>query len=311
MMRFFIVDDDPAVRFMLAQIIEDEDLGEVAGEVEDGALVDGGVLALKKVDVVLIDLLMPRRDGIETVKSLSGSFDGLFVMISQVESKDLIGEAYAAGIEYYITKPVNRLEVIGVIRKVEQHLLLHQSIRDIRRSLSVIGMDPQQEKRSQGFGDRSLLSAANDVLSELGMLGESGSRDLLDMVQYLERWEKARGSDYAFPSLGEVFEEVALARLGASVSPADLRKEVKAAEQRVRRAVAEAQSHLASLGLIDYSHPKFEQYAASLFDLSEIRKKMKEMEEGDSSAAGSSVRTNTKKFVQGLYLESKRLISRM
>ncbi|MCZ8522616.1 MULTISPECIES: response regulator [Paenibacillus] len=308
-MRFYIVDDDPAVRFMLAQIIEDEDLGEVAGEAEDGALVDSSVLSLKKADVVLIDLLMPRRDGIETVKALTPGFDGLFVMISQVESKDLIAEAYAAGIEYYITKPVNRLEVIGVLRKVEQHLLLHQSIRDIRRSLSVIGMDTMQEKKSQGFGDRSLLSAAGDVLSDLGMLGESGSRDLLDMMQYLERWEKAGGPEPGFPSLGDVFHEVALARLGASVAPSDLRKEVKAAEQRVRRAVAEAQSHLASLGLIDYSHPKFEQYVASLFDLSEIRKKMKELESGEASAA-SSVRTNTKKFVQGLYLESKRLVSR-
>lgn len=31
-MRFYIVDDDPAVRSMLEQIIEDEDLGTIAGK---------------------------------------------------------------------------------------------------------------------------------------------------------------------------------------------------------------------------------------------------------------------------------------
>lgn len=45
-MRFFIADDDRAVRSILKQIIEDEDLGEVAGEAEDGCDLEGHVLNL-------------------------------------------------------------------------------------------------------------------------------------------------------------------------------------------------------------------------------------------------------------------------
>ena len=40
-MRFFIADDDRAVRSILKQIIEDEDLGEVAGEAEHGCDLEG------------------------------------------------------------------------------------------------------------------------------------------------------------------------------------------------------------------------------------------------------------------------------
>ncbi|PNB34871.1 transcriptional regulator, partial [Pseudomonas sp. GW456-E7] len=43
-MRFFIADDDRAVRSILRQIIEDEDLGEAAGEADDGSQVEGHML---------------------------------------------------------------------------------------------------------------------------------------------------------------------------------------------------------------------------------------------------------------------------
>lgn len=38
-------------------------------------------------------------------------------MVSQVESKELIAEAYSLGVEYYIIKPINRIEVLTVVRK--------------------------------------------------------------------------------------------------------------------------------------------------------------------------------------------------
>lgn len=43
-MCFFIVDDDCVVWLILRQIIEDEDFGEVVGEVDDGSQVEGYML---------------------------------------------------------------------------------------------------------------------------------------------------------------------------------------------------------------------------------------------------------------------------
>ena len=53
-------------------------------------------------------------------------------MISQVESKQLIGEAYTLGVEYYITKPLNKIEVVSVVRKVMERIRLERSIHDIQ-----------------------------------------------------------------------------------------------------------------------------------------------------------------------------------
>ncbi|GAA3325313.1 hypothetical protein GCM10020331_056680 [Ectobacillus funiculus] len=113
---------------MLAQIIEDENLGDIVGEAEDGSVLDENLIVLKYVDILFIDLLMPNRDGIETIRSLRGKFAGKIIMISQVESKELIGEAYSLGVEYYITKPINRVEVLTIIRNVIERIHLEKNL---------------------------------------------------------------------------------------------------------------------------------------------------------------------------------------
>ncbi|TGV06050.1 response regulator, partial [Mesorhizobium sp. M00.F.Ca.ET.186.01.1.1] len=68
MIRFFLIEDDAVVRRMLERIIADSGLGEIVGQASDGNCVS--IDQLYGVDVVLIDLLMPGLDGIQTIKKL-------------------------------------------------------------------------------------------------------------------------------------------------------------------------------------------------------------------------------------------------
>ncbi|CAH1196784.1 MULTISPECIES: response regulator [Paenibacillus] len=308
-MRYFIVDDDQGIRSMLGDIIEDEGLGEIAGESEDGMHVHAELLELNKVDILLIDLLMPQRDGIQTIRALGNRFGGKIVMISQIESKSMIGEAYSLGIEYYITKPLNRLEIVSVLRLVNERLRMQQSIQEIQRTLQGLTGIQGSERQSGQAAEKNITTAGHHLLSEMGMVGEAGSKDLLDMLEFLEETEteEHKLSPYMFPSLKDVFHNVALRKLGADASPAEINKEIKAAEQRVRRAIFQTLSHVVSLGLTDYTHPKFENYASKFFDFTEIRKKMLELQNNVEPSL-SQTRINTKKFVQVLYLEAKRLL---
>ena len=92
---------------------------------------------------------MPMRDGIETVRHIASSFTGKIIMISQVESKQLIGEAYTLGVEYYITKPLNKIEVVSVVRKVIERIRLERSIYDIQKSLNNVFQWEKQQMRSE------------------------------------------------------------------------------------------------------------------------------------------------------------------
>ena len=303
-LKFFIVDDSATIRVMLSNIIEEDGLGTVIGEAEDGSEVYADLLADQNIDILLIDLLMPNRDGIETVREIAPSFKGKIIMISQVETKEMIGEAYSLGIEHYITKPINRLEVTNILKKVSEHLRLENSLTDIQKSLNYLANHTQKNetitfKRSTR---NPIIQSGKNILMELGIIGDSGNKDLLDILMILTYLEKEGIRET--PSLKDLYEKSIEKRLGQSATPQDVKKEIKASEQRIRRAIHQALEHIASLGLTDYSNPKFENYSSSFFDYSQVRMKMLELE-GKITDNTSHSRINIKKFIQALYMEAK------
>ncbi|MGM0878574.1 MAG: response regulator [Bacillota bacterium] len=308
-MRFFITDDDCAIRSILSQIIEDEDLGEVVEEAEDGNLLEGHILNLKQIDILLIDLLMPIRDGIETIRHIKGTFSGKTIMISQVESKELIGEAYSLGIDHYITKPINRIEVLTVIRKVMERIYLERSINDIQTSLnSLLNLDQRKVEKSNTFNEKRILEVGDFLLAELGIVGENGHKDLIEILQYLFKYELTHTFEQHFPTLKDIFVQISKKKLGPLATQVDINREIKAAEQRIRRAINHSLNHFASLGLTDFSNPKFENYASKFFDFTVVHQRIKELQK-DSTIHPTQTRVNTKKFIQVFFHEVKCLNS--
>ncbi|MED3562866.1 response regulator [Bacillus xiapuensis] len=302
-MNFFIVDDAATIRGMLTNIIEEEGLGEVVGEASDGAEVDAYNLAAQEVDILMIDLLMPIRDGIETVREIVPYFRGKIIMISQVETKDMISEAYSLGVEHYITKPINRLEVVSVIKKVSEYLLLEKSLHHIQKSLSFLTKHNQNSRRVENSlpsKPPTFISIGKSILLELGIVGKTGEKDLLDLLEILHQLDMEGNRE--LPPLKELYELAAQKRLGSTVSQEDVRKEGKAVEQRIRRILQQVLEHLASLGLTDYANPTFEYFSSKLFDYTQVRMKMLELEGKNPS---SPTRIDIKKFLLALHMEAK------
>ena len=303
-MKFFIVDDSATVRAMLSNIIEEENLGTIAGEAEDGSEVYADILDKQEIDILIIDLLMPNRDGIETVREIAPFFHGKIIMISQVETKDLIGEAYSLGVIHYITKPINQLEVVSILKRVSDQLQLERSLTDIQRSLSFLTNHSQRKQPEKHYQtiQNPIIHSGRNILRELGIIGESGNKDLLDILAILSQLEKDGVRET--PPLKDLYEKVIEKRLHPGSPPQVVRKEMKAGEQRIRRTIHQALEHIASLGLTDYTNPKFENYSSSFFDYTQVRMKMLELE-GKAHDENTHSRINIKKFIQALYLEAK------
>lgn len=291
-LSFCIVDDDASARRMLQYIIEDSGLGEVVGMAEDGQA--GVRLILSECpDIVLMDLLMPNQDGIETIHSLqTQGCRSKFVMISQIENSDMVGRAYRSGIEFFIRKPINRIEVEAVLHKVNERYAINRYLDEIKSSLEKLeglqfGPPPLPAAK------RTAREILQPILMNMGMIGESGSRDLIAMMELLSE----SNDNENLPPLKELYVRLASTY---KESATDIAKESKAIEQRLRRALSAGLSNLASIGLTDYGNPKFEHYAPLYFDFEDVRLKMKEMEQGKETG---KVKVNIKKFLQVLYLE--------
>ena len=98
-MNIMLIDDDDAVRMMLQDIIEDYELGTIVQSLDSAVSLDNSLLSQNQIDILIIDMLMPGIDGITAISKIRTGFNGKIIMLSQVESKELVGKAYADGVD--------------------------------------------------------------------------------------------------------------------------------------------------------------------------------------------------------------------
>ena len=117
MARVLVADDASFMRQMIREIVEAEG-HEVVGEASDG---DEVVEEFKRLqpDVVTMDIVMPRRSGIDAVKGIVDLDPGAkVVMCSALGQETLVQEAMQAGALDFIVKPFKPDAVIATIQKV-------------------------------------------------------------------------------------------------------------------------------------------------------------------------------------------------
>ncbi len=105
--RILVVDDDPGMRLLLRQILEQN--GHVVEEAEDG---EAALRMFERIppDVVLLDAKMPGMDGFTVCARLRKGFSTInvpIVMITALKDEGSIARAFDAGATDYTTKPVN------------------------------------------------------------------------------------------------------------------------------------------------------------------------------------------------------------
>ncbi|PEF32944.1 response regulator transcription factor, partial [Bacillus wiedmannii] len=111
--KILIVDDDKAIRHLIATYLENE--GMETHPVEDA------IIALKRleeteVDLILLDIMMPNMDGIEACMKIREKRNIPIIMLSaKSEDIDKI-QGLASGADDYVSKPFNPLELIARVK---------------------------------------------------------------------------------------------------------------------------------------------------------------------------------------------------
>jgi DNA-binding NarL/FixJ family response regulator len=118
--RIFLVDDQALVRAGFRMLIEAQDDMEVVGEAADGreAL---EALAVISADVVLMDVRMPRLDGVEaTQRLLAGAPERAprVIVLTTFDLDEYVFAAIRAGASGFLLKDARPEELLGAIRTV-------------------------------------------------------------------------------------------------------------------------------------------------------------------------------------------------
>jgi DNA-binding NarL/FixJ family response regulator len=117
MIRVLLCDDHRIVREGLKQILADTTDIEVAGEATDGPAVLAAARSLA-IDLVLLDIAMPVRDGLDVLKALKDEFPRLPVlMLSTYPEKQYAARCLKLGAAGYLNKGADPDELARAIRK--------------------------------------------------------------------------------------------------------------------------------------------------------------------------------------------------
>lgn len=280
---FYIVDDDPSVRRILKQMISQNFKDAQISQCDDPWFSVTDILE-KQPDIVILDLLMDEMDGIEVSQTLrSRHFKGKIVMLSEVTSKVMIEKAYAAGVNDYISKPINVTEVIKVLERTLEHLQLQTYVRLMHHK---DGPTTKPEATTKHVVKEKLLI----VFKDLGVLGEPGTEELICLIEAIQL--KGHTDLIQSPTLNHYYQYIkdndpTCANEGISI---------KGIEQRLRRFVLMAMENLAYLGIEDFSHHKFEKYSTSLFIFKSIKQEMDFLRDKSKERGKVDVR----RFIDGL-----------
>ena len=116
--RVVIVEDHAVVRSGLRKVLEVEDDIEVVGEAGDARHAVFEVRA-HKPDVILLDVVMPGKSGIEAIPDvLHDAPDAKVLILSMQDDARYVREAFEAGASGYVLKEAADAEVVAAVREV-------------------------------------------------------------------------------------------------------------------------------------------------------------------------------------------------
>lgn len=116
--QVLLVDDHTLMRKGLRSLLEEEESVTVIGEAADGHQALEEVMALMP-DVVLMDITMPRLNGIEATRQLKQRFPQVrVIMLTMHESEEYIFQALRAGASGYVLKGAAVAELVTAVQAV-------------------------------------------------------------------------------------------------------------------------------------------------------------------------------------------------
>lgn len=117
MIKVVIADDHPFIREGIKKVVNSKIDLEVVGEAEDGnELLD--MLEEKKPNILVLDITMPGKSGLELLKHINSLYPDLPVLILSIHSEERFAiRALRAGAHGYLTKTSISEELIKAIRK--------------------------------------------------------------------------------------------------------------------------------------------------------------------------------------------------
>lgn len=127
MYKVVIADDNPTAKLGLLMLLEDSSIYSIVGEASDG---DEAIKQCKELlpDLLLTDLKMPGKSIIENARFIKLVHTGIkIIVLTAFDDSEDIYRAIKAGIDGYLMKSTDPIEILRVIQQVMDGTAYYQS----------------------------------------------------------------------------------------------------------------------------------------------------------------------------------------
>jgi two-component system, response regulator PdtaR len=157
-MRVLIAEDETIIRLDLRELLERAGL-EVCAEARDGA--EAVELARSThPDVAVLDVKMPRLDGIEAARRILDERPIPIVMLTAYGQEELVSRAVEAGVFGYLVKPFREADLLPAIQTARAR---HEELAEVRA---------EAESLADALAARKTIERAKGLLMEKEGLSE-------------------------------------------------------------------------------------------------------------------------------------------
>ena len=177
MIRVLVVDDHAILRDGIRSLLESQDDIVVVGEAGDGSEAIELVGKLLP-DIVLIDISMPKTNGLEATRSIKEQFPQVNVLIlTQHDNREYIAPALGAGASGYVLKRSGRREMLNAIRQVHEKgaFLTSNITQEFLQEYSQSGRNSRSDEQHLTERERQVLqlitegNSNKEIALELGI----------------------------------------------------------------------------------------------------------------------------------------------
>ena len=165
-LKIVIAEDNPLMMELLSSILEEEDGFVVVGKADNGE--DAYQMIMEKgPDLVLLDVIMPKLDGISVLEKVRAARSGknmpAVIIVSAAGNETVASAAFRNGASYYILKPFDREILLDKI-----HLVAEERIRT--KTVSVVREKPAETYFAKGdYIRQNLEDDVTQLLHEIGI----------------------------------------------------------------------------------------------------------------------------------------------
>jgi len=154
--RVLVAEDEALIRLDLVEMLREEGY-EVAGEAADG---DEAIKLATELrpDLVILDVKMPKRDGIEAASVIAGGRIAAVVILTAFSQRELVERARDAGAMAYLVKPFAKRDLVPAIELAMSRFAELQALEN-----EVAGLTDRLETRKVVERAKGLLMSKQNL----------------------------------------------------------------------------------------------------------------------------------------------------